>query len=152
VVDVRIQHRLRSQEGKIYSAGANVELYDGAQEAGVRMGSYRFKIAFGCSPGDVDQLLAATREELSKLRSGGLDPELFDAVISGARTPRKIDWRSELVETLRRGANPGDILKRQSIVSDVLTRESMGKAAGRYLDTGSLMTFVQLPAKGHPGQ
>ncbi|MEJ5145316.1 M16 family metallopeptidase [Sphingobacterium sp. MYb388] len=71
IMDFRLTERLRKQEGGVYSPSVQLT------KAKDPLGFYAFVISFNCDPERRDNLIAAVREELSKIqREGVMQKEL----------------------------------------------------------------------------
>ncbi|RQO74458.1 peptidase M16 [Pedobacter sp. KBW06] len=146
ILGFRLTDRLREQEGGVYSPSVGLELTRSPQV------HYSFTVNFGCSPQNVDKLIAATWEEIDKLRDQGVladDLEKFvaeETVAMKAVMESNSFWTNYLSTQYQHNDSPEKVLK----YVEQLKRLSvilLQKTAQKYLGKQNYMRFVLLPAE-----
>lgn len=152
-LNARIYNRLREEEGGTYDPRSELQLFKACGPDNT--GAYTFAVIFEAAPQDLERLEAAAKEEVVRLRDQGLDTALFDSAVALWKKDhanlKPGFWQSYLIDAFMRGTDPTEILKRQSIVTDILTPELLSAAARRYLRLDNVMTFVRMPEE-HRGK
>ncbi len=68
ILQIKLDERLREKEGQVYSPGVKADYKK------IPDGTYSFTIYFECAPANVDKLIAATMEEIDKIKQNGALP------------------------------------------------------------------------------
>ncbi len=144
VLDIRLREVLRQDLGGVYSVSAN-----GVVERSPHP-SRLFSISFGCSPDQVDALIAATRAELDNIMKNGVKDDVLDKIRQAVVRDREVSlrtngtWLAWLERTARYGDDPTTILDPSGYLARV-TNEHLKAAAQRYLDPKQVFTSIRLP-------
>lgn len=146
VLQIKLIERLREDEGGVYSPGAffNYSKYPTPR--------YSFTIAFGCGPENVDKLIAASLDEVSKIRTSGAQASDLEKFIAEERRSTEVQlkennfWLSYLVGQYQNNENPKQILGYLDSLK-TLTPELLKTAANQYLSGSNLIQLVLQPEK-----
>jgi zinc protease len=146
VLNIKLIERLREKEGGTYAPGVRVS------HTKLPDGRYSITVYFGCAPANVDKLIAATMDEISKIKQNG--PEAGDIQKYAAETTRQIEvdlkensfWEGHLTSSSQNHENPDDALKWIPNLSQA-TVQSVKDAANKYLDEKNLIKLILLPEK-----
>lgn len=144
VLQIKLIERLREDEGGVYSPGAGVSYskYPTAR--------YTFYIAFGCSPENVEKLIASSLDEINKLKQTGAQP--VDIQKFAAEETRTTEtqlkengfWLGYLTGQYQNNENPGEILNYIQSLKKI-TPETVKAAANNYLSGENFIRAVLLP-------
>lgn len=146
ILQIKLDERLREKEGQVYSPGVKAD-YKKIPE-----GRYSFTVFFECAPANVDKLIAATMEEIDKIKQNGalpLDIEKFavtEARSTQLQMKENIFWAGYLGSASQNGEDPDAILKHVGDLGNV-TPQSTKDAANKYLSGSNLIKFILLPEK-----
>ncbi|WP_338811990.1 insulinase family protein [Bernardetia sp. Wsw4-3y2] len=140
----KLIEKLREEKGGVYSAGAytSVDKYP--------VPNYNVMITFPCAPENVDDLIAASIEEVDKLRNGDIDATDLEKFKEAEKRTNEVNqtqnkyWLSTLQGLYYYNETPESIEKNKSILKD-LTVEDVKNAAIKYLDTKAYIKAVLLP-------
>lgn len=146
VIQLKLIDRLRQEESGVYSPGAR------ASYVKIPDGRYTFTIYFTCAPANVDKLIAATLDEINKIKQNGAqqtDIEKFtseDMRSTEVQIRQNVFWAGYLASGSQTQANPHRIL---NYVKDLktITIQSTKDAANKYLSGDNLIKFILLPEK-----
>ncbi len=146
VLSIKLIERLREKEGETYSPGVRVS------HTKLPSGRYSITVYFGCAPANVDKLIAATMEEINKIKQNG--PEATDVQKFQAETTRAIEvnlkensfWESHLTSSNQNQENPDDAL---NWIPDLnkATVQTVKDAANKYLNESNFIKLILLPEK-----
>ncbi|MFB9841986.1 M16 family metallopeptidase [Mucilaginibacter ginsenosidivorans] len=146
VLNIKLIERLREKEGGVYAPGVR------ANYSKLPSGRYSISVYFGCAPANVDKLIAATLDEINKIKNDG--PEAVDIQKFKAETTRSIEvqlkensfWEGHLTASSQNQSNPDDALK--SIANlDQATVSTVKDAANKYLNESNFIKLILLPEK-----
>jgi zinc protease len=146
ILQIKLNERLREKEGMVYSPSVKAD-YKKIPES-----RYSITIYFECAPANVDKLIAATMEEIDKIKQSGAtatDIEKFkvtDARSTQLQMKENVFWAGYLASADQNGEDPDLILKHVSSL-DKVTDQSTKDAANTYLSGKNLLKFVLLPEK-----
>ncbi|WP_375563103.1 M16 family metallopeptidase [Bernardetia sp. OM2101] len=140
----KLIEKLREEKGGVYSAGAytSVDKYP--------VPNYNVMITFPCAPENVDDLIAASIEEVEKLRNGDIDSNDLEKFKEAEKRKNEVEqtkntyWLSTLQGIYYNAETLESIEKNKSILKD-LTVEDVKNAAIKYLDTKAYIKAVLLP-------
>lgn len=146
VLQIKLIERLREDEGGVYSPGAffNYSKYP--------TGRYSFTIAFGCGPENVDKLIAASLDEIAKIRKNGALASDIEKFIAEERRSTEVQlkennfWLSYLVGQYQNNENPKQILTYLDSLKTI-SPEALKQAANQYLSGSNLIQLVLQPEK-----
>ncbi|RWY52418.1 M16 family metallopeptidase [Mucilaginibacter gilvus] len=146
VMNIKLTERLREQESGVYAPGVRISY------AKIPSGRYTATIYFTCGSANVDKLIAATMDEISKLKLNGATPaDIQKFVAEEARSTQvqlkeNVFWAGYLGGASQNGQNPDDILKHVSSLEQI-TVESTKQTAAKYLNTTNLVKLILMPEK-----
>jgi zinc protease len=147
VLQFRLLERLREMEGGIYTPSVRLGI---GRVPAVR---YSISIHFGCAPANVEKLIAATFDEINKLKKDG--PPANDLSKYKEEGKRQFElavrdngfWAGSLLEAYANGEDPRQILQ-QGQRLEQLSCAGLQEAARRYLNREQCIQFIWLPEKG----
>jgi zinc protease len=146
VLNIKLTERLREQESGSYAPGVR------ASYIKIPSSRYTITIYFSCSEANVDKLIAATVEEITKLKqNGALPADIEKFVAEEARSTQSqlkenVFWAGYLAGTAQNGQNPDDILFHVKNLEQI-TPQSTKDAANKYLNTNNFIKLILLPEK-----
>lgn len=146
VLNIKLVERLREQESGIYSPGIKAN-YSKTPE-----GRYTVTIAFTCATANVDKLIAATLEEINKIKQTGAvqaDIDKFkaeEARSTQVQLKQNAAWLGLLTSSALNNENPDEILTHVKNL-DTITIQSTKETAVKYLNTANLARVILLPEK-----
>ena len=131
--------------GATYGVGVNGILVDRPKER------YLFAVGFGCAPENVEEMIAAVRQEIQAVQENGLDDTYAEKVREAQRRRREVNlkensfWVSVLRTYYTRDLDPRLVLDYESLVERV-TPEQLKASAQAYLTSESSMQAILYPA------
>ena len=143
VLGLRLIERLREQEGGVYVPSVSLD----ATRTPSRYGYY---IRFGCAPANVEKLIAATWDEIEKLKENGPSPDDLSKFIAEEKVAFKNEqgtnnfWLSYLTGQYQEGLDPKQMLGFTSRL-DALNKDAVKKAISRYLGNENYIRLVLMP-------
>ncbi len=148
ILQFRILDRLREKESGAYSPNVHVSYNKNPANR------YAFTIAFGCAPNNVEKLIAATREEINKIKVQGVTE--LDITKFSSEEQRQYElhlrdnefWLSWLDKQYENGDDPAEILSYPKLIRQV-NPASVKAAANLYLNENNFIKMVLLPEAGH---
>lgn len=146
VMNIKLTERLREQESGVYAPGVRATYSKNPS------GRYNISIYFSCGSANVDKLIAATMDEISKLKlNGALPTDIQKFVAEEARSTQvqlkeNVFWAGYLGSASQNGQNPDDILSHVSHL-DQITVQSTKETANKYLNTSNLVKLILMPEK-----
>jgi zinc protease len=146
ILKIKLIERLREKESGVYSPGAR------ASYSKIPTGRYSITVYFGCAAENVDKLIAATIDEISKIRQNG--PEAVDIQKFVAQETRSTEvqlkengfWQGHLISTSQNQENPDAVLTYIQDLNQV-TVQTVKDAANKYLSGDNLIKLILLPEK-----
>lgn len=146
ILQIKIQERLREKESGVYSPG--VSLSNGKLPEPY----YAFTISFNCAAANVEKLIAATLDEVEKIKKEGAEAD--DVEKFKAETKRSLEvslrqndfWLNYLAAKFRNNEDPTTVLQQSEYMKKV-TPASVKAAAGRYLSGENYFRAVLVPEK-----
>jgi zinc protease len=144
ILQFRLIERLREAEAGVYAP--NVQL----SKAKSPVGSYSFTVNFGCAAANVEKLISATLQEISKLRDQGIaaaDLEKFKAEqIRQNELLRRNNsfWLNYLATQYSEHEDPKAFLSLDAEIQKLDTG-TLQDAAKRFLNGDNFIRFVLLP-------
>jgi len=146
IVQLKLIDRLRQEESGVYSPAVR------ASYVKIPNGRYSFTIFFTCAPANVDKLVAATLDEINKIKQNGAqqtDIEKFtseDMRSTEVQVRQNVFWAGYLASGSQNQENPHRILNYVKNLNTV-TIQSTKDAANKYLSGDNLIKFILLPEK-----
>jgi zinc protease len=142
----RINQRLREKEGGTYSSYTNVSFSERFRDI------YSFQTSFFCDPENVEFMVAAIMDEVRKLADFGFDSDLYKKSMENVSNHSLIVnissnqfWLDYLTKILINEGNPTEVLKRQTMLSDIIDIGRLNRAAQKYIFLGNSQVFVLRP-------
>ena len=146
VLNIMVRENLREEKGGVYSpfvrAGTERE----------PKGMTDVVIFFQCAPEDVEELVAAVKEEIEDLQKNGPTQENYDKVRETLRRGRESDleknrfWVNTLATYYRQGRDLGEI-KGFDAALEGLTKADIKKASETYADWENAIIVTVKPEK-----
>jgi zinc protease len=146
VLNIKLIERLREQESGIYAPGIR------ANYSKNPAGRYSVTISFTCAAANVDKLIAATFDEINKIKQTGAQPgDIQKFVAEEARSTQlqlkqNASWLGLLVSSAQNGQNPDDILSHVKNLENI-TVQSTKETAAKYLNPSNLIRIILMPEK-----
>jgi len=144
VLQYRMTERIRELEGGAYSPRA------GASYNKLPQSRYGISIQFICAPGNIDKLVAAVNDEISKIKNGGVtadDISKFTAEQTRT-TELKLQsnqfWFGYLMYALQNNEPPTGIFQFKEVLKTV-TPKTVQQAAQRYISDNNCVMLVLQP-------
>ncbi|MXV14640.1 M16 family metallopeptidase [Hufsiella ginkgonis] len=144
ILQITLIQRLREEESGVYSPGVSAAYSKNPRSR------YNFTITFGCAPENVDKLVAATFDELNKIRQNGpkqadLDKFLAEEQRTTETQLKQNDfWLSYISGKYQNNENPKEVL---SYLDDLkkITIQGLKEAANKYWGGENYIRFQLLP-------
>jgi len=144
VLEIRLLERLREEEGGVYTPSVRI--------SGVKFPEpvYTLGVSFGCSPQNVDRLIASALDEVEKLKNEGPSRENIDKFIAEDRLQRETAvgtngyWLNYISNCLQNGEEFGMMNAYPGLLHGI-SSETVSKSARKYLSGTNLLRFILLP-------
>jgi len=146
VLQIRLTERLREDEGGVYSprTGQSANKYPQSR--------YELSISFGCSPQNVEKMIASALDEVEKIRTSGAPLVYIDKYKAEDWRVHETDlksnnwWLDYLVNSLQ---NHDDLQALNNYESELnkITPESLKATANKYLSGKNFIRLVLMPEK-----
>ncbi|RYY35373.1 MAG: insulinase family protein [Sphingobacteriaceae bacterium] len=146
VLNIKLVERLREQEAGVYAPGVR------ARYQKTPAGRYSITVGFGCAPENVDKLIAATLDEINKLKLNGAvaaDIQKFKAEDMRAKQVQLREnyfWAGYLASGAQNQEDPHRIINYPKTLETV-TVASTKAAAAKYLSGKNLIKLILMPEK-----
>jgi zinc protease len=146
VLNIKLVERLREQESGIYAPGIRANYSKNPE------GRYTITIAFTCAAANVDKLIAATLDEINKIKQTGAQPaDIQKFVAEEARSTQvqlkqNVAWSGYLAGVSQNGQDPDEILSHVKNL-DQVTVQSTKETAIKYLNNNNLAKVILMPEK-----
>ncbi len=145
-LEIKILERLREKESGVYSpnVGLSIEKYPNAH--------YYITISFSCATANVEKLIAASLDEISKIKSSGVSGDDISKFKSEELRQYELSLRDNgyWLGYISNRIKYGDDLGQNKIYVqkvNAVTVESSKAAAQQYLNEDNYIRFVLLPEK-----
>lgn len=144
VLQLRMLDRLREKERGVYSPSVTLTISHNQKSR------YAFGISFGCSPSNVDMLIAAVWEEIDKIKAEGALPEDLDKFVAETKVGVKNTletngfWLNYLTRKYQDKVDPQEILNFDKNLEN-LDASQLKKAINTYLSDQNYIRVVLLP-------
>ncbi len=135
---------LREEKGGVYGVGAYGSISKYPYE------KFTFRISFPCSPDNADDLIAATFEQIKKIKDEGVSDEDLQKVKETQKRERQESlkenryWLSALYGYYYNNSNLDDFYEYEDQV-EALKGEDLQKTAKKFLDTNEYIQVVLMP-------
>ena len=146
VLNIKLIERLREDESGVYGVGSRAS-YSKYPE-----NRYSFTISFGCSPDNVEKLIASALDEIKKIRDNGANQVDVEKVQAEERRVTEVQlkengfWLGYLTDQFQNNENPEQILTYQEDLKKI-TPEALKVAANKYLSGDNFVRLVLYPDK-----
>ncbi|MCP4441913.1 MAG: insulinase family protein [Aureispira sp.] len=146
VLSIMVRENLREDKGGVYSPSV------GGGFSKKPKGQSGITVIFQCAPEDVDDLVAAVKEEIKDLQKNGPSEENFVKIREQQRrgfetdTEKNSFWAGALSSYYQDGRNPKDILTYPDLI-EKLTKEDIKKAANTFMDLDKAIIVTVKPEK-----
>ncbi|WP_316840806.1 M16 family metallopeptidase [Pedobacter gandavensis] len=143
---IKILERLREKESGVYSPNVSLSMSKDPNP------HYYFTISFSCAPANVEKLIAASLDEVNKIKQSGASTDDLAKFKSEEQRQMELSlrnngfWVSYLASCIKNG-EPLDLVLRQPKLLEQVTVESTKAAANKYLNENNYLRFVLLPQK-----
>ncbi|RYE50700.1 MAG: insulinase family protein, partial [Sphingobacteriales bacterium] len=145
-LEIKLLERLREKESGVYSPSVSlsVEKYPAAH--------YYFNVSFSCSPANVEKLIAASLDEISKIKASGASADDIGKFKSEEQRQTELNlrnnnyWLNYITNRLQNGEDLAQLLKAKQRL-DGISVESTKAAAQKYLNEDNYIRLVLLPEK-----
>lgn len=146
ILQIKLTERLRQQESGVYSPGVSADY--------VKLPDSRYTVSiyFGCAPENVDKLIAATLDEINKIKQNGAeqtDIQKFvaeDMRSSQVQLRQNIFWAGYLASGAQNQLDPHRIINHVKDLNTV-TPQSTKEAANKYLSGSNFIKLILVPEK-----
>jgi zinc protease len=146
VLNIKLTERLREQESGIYAPGVRASYSKNPEQR------YTVTISFTCAAANVDKLIAATLDEVNKIKLTGAQPaDIQKFVAEEARATQlqlkqNVSWSGYLAAAAQNGIDPDEILSHVKNL-DQITVQSTKETAVKYLNDKNLAKVILMPEK-----
>ena len=146
VLQIKLIERLREEESGVYSPGARMSYSKSPRNR------YSFAVSFGSSPENVDKLIAATLDEINKVKANGAQAKDIEKFLAEERRSTETQlkqngfWLGYLSGQYQNNESPTKILTYLDSLKKI-TPEGLKQTANRYLSGDNLIKLVLLPEK-----
>jgi len=144
ILDIKLIEVLREEKSGVYGAGASSSMTQYPYE------HYSFRVAFPCSPDNVEELTQATFDIIRKLKEEGPDEKDLNKVKETLRREREENldkngyWLSVLNTYYFNKEDPRETLKYEERIQSI-TREDVKETARKYLKKDDYIQVVLYP-------
>ena len=147
VLDMRLREKVREEQSGTYG------IWVWASTRKFPDNEYTVYIGFGCDPDRVEELTDAVFDEIDWIRKGEIDGiyltkvrEIFKRGLEKALKENSY-WLNSMALALRRGEDPGTILRREAMINR-LAADIIGEAARSFLTPDQYIRVVLYPEEG----
>lgn len=145
-LEIKLLERLREKESGVYSPSIrlSVEKHPAAH--------YYFSISFSCSPANVEKLIAASLDEVNKIKESGASPDDISKFKSEEQRQLELNlrnnnyWLNYITGCLQNEEDLGQLLTAKQRLDDISV-ESTRIAAQKYLSDDNYIRLVLMPEK-----
>jgi zinc protease len=146
ILNIKLIERLREKESGVYAPSVR------ASYAKLPNSRYSIIVYFGCAPANVDKLIAATMEEINKIRQNGPEPVDIQKFVAEESRSTEVQlkensfWEAHLASSAQNQEDPNTVLHYIHDLNKV-TVQSVKDAANKYLSGDNLIKLILLPEK-----
>lgn len=145
-LEIKILERLREKESGVYSprVGLSLEKYPNSH--------YYFTISFSCATANVEKLIAASLDEVHKIKDSGASADDISKFKSEEQRQIELSlpdnnfWLNYITNRLKNGEDMGQILNYKKQL-DAVSVESTKTTAQKYLNEDNYIRLVLMPQK-----
>lgn len=144
VLRIKLRESMREDKGGVYGVGVN------AQPGHYPIEDYLFSIQWGCSPENVEDLIATAKQEMQTLMASGATEKDLKKVKETMLRSRETDlkenkfWSRVLQQYYKHGEDPALLLEYETFVNG-LSSDDIKAAANQYFKDDRLIQFVMYP-------
>jgi zinc protease len=145
-LEIKILERLREKESGVYSPNVGLSVEKDPNP------HYYFTISFSCAPANVEKLIAASLDEVAKIKASGASVDDISKFKSEEQRQQELSlrqngyWLNYITSRLKYGEDMGQYKNYVQKVNAV-TVESSKVAAQKYLNEDNYIRLVLLPEK-----
>ncbi|MBD1393428.1 M16 family metallopeptidase [Mucilaginibacter glaciei] len=146
ILNIKLTERLREQESSTYAPGVRINYVK------IPSNRYTVTIYFSCAEANVDKLITATLDEITKLKTtGALPADIGKFVAEEARSTQSqlkenVFWAGYLAGAAQNQQDPDNILYHVKNLEQI-TVASTKATANKYLDMNNFIKLILLPEK-----
>jgi zinc protease len=146
ILNIKLTERLREKEGGVYSPGVNA----GYQKQ--PLSRYTIAVYFTCAPANVDKLIAATMDEIEKIKKNGAEETDIKKYQAEEKRSTEVQmrengfWARQLITASQNQENPDKVLNHIANL-DQVTVQTTKDAANKYLSGVNFIKLVSYPEK-----
>ncbi len=146
VLQIKLIERLREEESGVYSPGARMSYMKSPRNR------YSFTVSFGSSPENVDKLVAATLDEINKVKTNGAQAADIEKFLAEERRSTETQlkqngfWLGYLSNQYQNNESPTKVLTYLDSLKKI-TPAGLKDIANKFLSGDNLIKFVLLPEK-----
>ncbi len=146
ILNIKLIERLREKESGVYAPSVK------ASYAKFPNSRYSIIVYFGCAPANVDKLIAATMEEINKIKQNGPEPVDIQKFVAEETRSTEVQlkenafWEGRLASSNQNQQDPDAVLHHIHDLNKV-TVQSVKDAANKYLSGDNLIKLILLPEK-----
>lgn len=144
ILQIKLNERLREKESGVYSPGVS------ASYGKIPLSRYSFYVYFSCAPANVDKLIAATMDEINKIKQNGAEPTDIQKFVAETTRSTEVQlkqngyWQRYLEGAAMNGENPVAILTQAKYLNQV-TVQSTKETANKCLSGANLIKLILMP-------
>ncbi|RKR81524.1 zinc protease [Mucilaginibacter gracilis] len=144
ILQIKLNERLREKESGVYSPEVT------ANYNKLPASRYSIVVYFSCAPANVDKLIAATMDEIAKIKQNGAEPTDIQKFIAETQRSNELRlkenayWLGYLSQAIMNGDNPDDILMLNKYLGQI-TVQSTKQTANQCLSGNNLIKLILLP-------
>ncbi|MBC7912750.1 MAG: insulinase family protein, partial [Pyrinomonadaceae bacterium] len=145
VLQIKLIERLREEESGVYSPRVQMTYSKFPRNR------YSFTVSFGSSPENIDKLVAATLNEINKIKEKGALATDIEKFLAEEKRTTEIQlkqngfWSAYLQGQYQNNESPTQVLSYLDSLKK-LTPESLKEVANKYLSGDNMIKLVLLPA------
>ncbi len=144
VLSIKLIEILREEKSGVYGVGASGNSSKFPEE------SYTFRISFPCAPENVDELVAATFDEIARIKKEGVSDEDIQKIRETQSRNREENlrennyWLGQLRGYYIYGGDLDDFYDREELIKNVNSK-GLQSAAKKYLNMENYVKVVLKP-------
>lgn len=141
VVNIKLIERLREKESGVYSPQIRVSYNK------IPVGRYNITISFSCAPANVDKLIAATMDEIGKIKQNGPDKTDIGKFVAEEKRSTEVQlkqngfWAAYLSSSSEKGTDP-DLINDHIKSLDTVTPQMVKDAANKYFGANQIRLIL----------
>ena len=149
IMNIKLIEQLREEKGSVYGISAYANINQ------VPYTSSSFTITFPCAPENADTLAGAAMDELRKIINTGISAADLEKIREQQKRKLEVDlkqnqfWVNSLYDAYFTGANPSDILKKETDISG-LSSKMIQDAARKYINLNNFIRATLMPDEEKP--